>query len=184
MEHLNGGKRRFIWIPGPPAFCQSGHRMSDTPFATLIWLVPAQPSHTRLSSLIADLARRYDAPAFEPHLTLGRVSSPALPELRVPTGSITLKSIGTFSSQVFTKTLFVRFAPDRALQALRSSLKMRAEKYDPHLSLLYCKLPPAELTSCADRFRSGWIESDSIASRSSAARIQPPPKKMSRLGNT
>jgi 2'-5' RNA ligase len=119
--------------------------MSDTPFATLIWLLPAQPSHTRLSSLIADLARRYDAPVFEPHLTLGRVSGPALPELRVPTGSITLKSIGTFSSQVFTKTLFVRFAPDRALQALRSSLKMRAEKYDPHLSLLYCKLAPAEL---------------------------------------
>jgi len=116
--------------------------MTHERFATLVWLIPDEASQTHLRSLIADLARRFDAPLFEPHLTLGRVADQAFKEIRVETGPITLEAIGIFASQVFTKTLFLRFAPTPALQALRASLGMNAGGYDPHLSLLYCKLPP------------------------------------------
>jgi 2'-5' RNA ligase len=118
--------------------------MTREGFATLVWLMPDQASQTHLRSLIADLARRYDAPLFEPHLTLGKVADQACKEIGVETGPITLEAIGIFTSQDFTKTLFFRFAPTPALQTLRSSLDMNPGGYDPHLSLLYCKLPPGE----------------------------------------
>lgn len=118
--------------------------MTHERFATLVWLIPDEASQIHLRSLIADLARRFDAPLFGPHLTLGRVADQAFREMRVETGPITLEAIGIFASQVFTKTLFLRFAPTPALQALRASLGMNAGNYDPHLSLLYCKLPPGE----------------------------------------
>jgi len=112
--------------------------------ATLAWLIPEQVSYNRLHSIIAKLARHYDASVFEPHLTLGRIGERPLEEITFDSGPITLEAIGIFSSQVFTKTLFLRFASTPALQELRSSLGLNAEGYDPHLSLLYCKLPPGE----------------------------------------
>lgn len=118
--------------------------MTHERFATLVWLIPEEASQSRLRSLIVDLARRYDAPSFDPHLTLGRVADQGWKEIRVETGPITLAASGIITSQVFTKTLFLRFAPTPALQTFRSSLGMNTGGYDPHLSLLYCKLPPGE----------------------------------------
>src|SRR5437660_1675571 len=34
------------------------------------WLIPAEPAHRFFQRLIEDLARRYDAPLFEPHVTI------------------------------------------------------------------------------------------------------------------
>lgn len=114
--------------------------MAEKHFATLIWLIPEPASYTPLGLLIADLARRYNAPLFEPHLTLGRVVGQSAESIKIDRGPITLKVIGIFASDVFTKTLFFRFAPTPALDSLRFSLGMMADGYDPHLSLLYCKL--------------------------------------------
>ncbi|MEO5753828.1 MAG: 2'-5' RNA ligase family protein [Chthoniobacterales bacterium] len=46
-------------------------------------------------------------------------------------------------SSIFTRTLFVRVAPNPPLQQLRQSLgENDREPFDPHLSLLYQKLSP------------------------------------------
>ncbi len=127
--------------------------MAEKRFATLIWLIPAQPSYTSLSLFIADLARRFDAPVFEPHLTLGSLTGESLGRIKIPRRPITLKVIGVFTSEVFTKTLFVRFAGTRALEGLRSSFGMEKDGYDPHLSLLYCKLPEGEPQRLATSLR-------------------------------
>src|SRR5947199_10754697 len=34
------------------------------------WLIPAEPAHSSFQIAINDLARRYDAPLFEPHVTI------------------------------------------------------------------------------------------------------------------
>jgi hypothetical protein len=34
------------------------------------WLIPSEPAHSYLQSLINQLARRYNAPVFEPHVTV------------------------------------------------------------------------------------------------------------------
>ena len=34
------------------------------------WLIPSEPAHSFFQRIINDLARRYDAPVFEPHVTI------------------------------------------------------------------------------------------------------------------
>ena len=34
------------------------------------WLIPTEPAYTYFQAVINYLARRYDAPVFEPHLTI------------------------------------------------------------------------------------------------------------------
>jgi hypothetical protein len=34
------------------------------------WLIPAEPARSHFRTLIQDLARRFDAPIFEPHVTV------------------------------------------------------------------------------------------------------------------
>jgi len=54
---------------------------------------------------------------------------------------IELRLRGVDCSEQFTKTLFVRFESSPELEELRQSLGVRARGFDPHLSLLYKKLP-------------------------------------------
>ena len=112
-------------------------------FVTALWLLPAAPARDFFRATIDRLARDYDAPRFEPHLTLGLLeTSSALPQLR-SASAIRLRPIGILFSSVFTQTLFVRFEMAPALDALRQSLGIRVSGYDPHLSLLYRRLPAA-----------------------------------------
>src|SRR5207253_282703 len=41
------------------------------------WLIPAEPAHGFFQGVINDLARRYDAPLFEPHVTVHVASNRA-----------------------------------------------------------------------------------------------------------
>src|SRR6267378_6638567 len=41
------------------------------------WLIPAEPAHSFFQGVINDLARRYDAPLFEPHVTVHVTSNRA-----------------------------------------------------------------------------------------------------------
>jgi 2'-5' RNA ligase len=112
------------------------------------WLIPAEPARSYFRALINDLARRFDAPVFEPHVTL-YVTEPgdenpaeALRETfrNIKPPSLFITTINY--SDEFTKTLFVEFRPDDLLASLNE--KMRAgstsqPKYqlNPHLSLIY-----------------------------------------------
>jgi Cyclic phosphodiesterase-like protein len=114
------------------------------------WLIPAKSERELFRKLIRILAREFDAPAFEPHLTLF-----AAPEKRtlpktilqsINAAPVRLRIRETAFSAKYTKTLFVRFASNKSLKNLVARLgraaKARANvPRDPHLSLLYKKLP-------------------------------------------
>jgi 2'-5' RNA ligase len=112
------------------------------------WLCPSEPARSELSAIIRDLAARFDAPAFEPHVTL----SVAKPEAENPSAVLnevapserTFRLIvrGLDYSDEFTKTLFIQFAPDPALARLNDELRRASAspqdyELNPHLSLIY-----------------------------------------------
>jgi 2'-5' RNA ligase len=112
------------------------------------WLIPAEPTRTFFRSLITDLARSYDAPVFEPHVTIHVGANQAQSaEHAVLHGAreckpITLQPLRIDGSDQFTKTLFVQFAPEIELQRLNAMIRKAAEdssryELNPHLSLLY-----------------------------------------------
>jgi hypothetical protein len=118
--------------------------------AIAYWLVPADPARELLREIIGILAKQFDAPRFEPHLTIfatpraGKSPKHALKQIQAKAIRLRLRGIG-FSSQ-FTKTLFVRLTSNQAVERLVIDLsratKSRAKRvHDPHVSLLYKQLP-------------------------------------------
>ena len=118
------------------------------------WLIPAEPAHSFFQGAINDLARRYDAPVFEPHVTIHvganhiDAAERALSKAARECQSITVKALGIDHSDEFIKTLFVQFAPNRKLQRLNAIVRTAAQdsshyQLNPHLSLLYKNMPAA-----------------------------------------
>ena len=115
------------------------------------WLIPAEPAHRFFQDLINDLARRYDAPVFEPHVTIyvGANSTDALETALSKAAQdckpIVLQAIEVSHSDEFIKTLFVEFGLNTKLQQLNQVIRNAAQDssdYDlkPHLSLLYKRM--------------------------------------------
>src|SRR2546430_2432610 len=125
------------------------------------WLIPAEPAHSFFQGAINDLARRYEAPLFEPHVTIHvganhiDAAEHALSKAARECQSITVKALGIDHSDEFIKTLFVQFALNTNLQQLNAIVRSAAEdssdyKLNPHLSLLYKKIPPVVRSELAD----------------------------------
>jgi Cyclic phosphodiesterase-like protein. len=112
------------------------------------WLIPSEPARSYFQSLINDLAERYNAPEFEPHVTVhvGVDCTDTVDEVlsKAARGCerIVLQSLEISGSPEFTKTLFVRLAVTTQLQWLNQSIRIAAQnssdyQLNPHLSLLY-----------------------------------------------
>jgi 2'-5' RNA ligase len=112
------------------------------------WLIPAEPELSWFRSLIQDLTRRFDAPAFEPHVTLyvtergnenpARVLWEAFCNIQAPRLFIAAIKY----SNEFTKTLFVELRPEQLLDELSRKLRASSDsqheyQLNPHLSLIY-----------------------------------------------
>src|SRR6266851_675063 len=122
------------------------------------WLVPAEPAAAALRAEIARLAERYDAVAFEPHVTLYSGSSDdrevaeTLDFLRASFRPMTLVPFVIAQSSRLTKTLYIRLALSDELASLAETIKGRARNPsrsvldDPHVSLLYQAIGEAERT--------------------------------------
>jgi hypothetical protein len=118
------------------------------------WLIPSESAHNFFQAIINDLARRYDAPVFEPHVTIyvgaDRAEAPEealgnAARLFTCTG---LTPIGIDQSNEFIKTLFVRFAMSAELRRINDFIRDAANdsmpyELKPHLSLLYKNLAVA-----------------------------------------
>ena len=111
------------------------------------WLIPTEPARTFLEEVIGDLAHRYNAPVFEPHMTI-HVGSDRVEADEVIAKTVSgcrlvqAKVLKVCQSGEFIKTLFVQFAPDRELQELNKLIRDAAQdssdyQLKPHLSLLY-----------------------------------------------
>ena len=128
------------------------------------WLIPSEPAHSFFQRMINDLARRCDAPVFEPHVTIhvgadrADVAKNALGAAARECKLIGLKPLGIDQSNEFIKTLFVQFDMNAELSKMNGIIREAANdssQYDlkPHLSLLYKNFAVAtrrELTASID----------------------------------
>lgn len=115
------------------------------------WLCPGEPERDQFARLIGDLAARFDAPSFEPHVTIHTTSAerenPARFLSRIVNGRrpYRLYVRGVDYSEEYTKTLFVQLSPDTELAQLsedlrRASVSPGDYQLNPHISLLYKKM--------------------------------------------
>ena len=125
------------------------------------WPIPAEPTRSFFQGLINNLARRFDAPLFEPHVTVHvGLNHADAAERAISRGArackvIKLETLGIDQSSEFIKTLFVQFVPTMELLQLNEIIRKAAQdccayELKPHLSLLYKKIPAAARRELAD----------------------------------
>jgi 2'-5' RNA ligase len=118
------------------------------------WLIPSEPAHSFFQRIINDLALRYDAPVFEPHVTVhvggdqADATQEALAEATRECKLIRLTPLGIGQSDEFIRTLFVQFAMSAELRQINDMIREAANdssRYElkPHLSLLYKNMAAA-----------------------------------------
>jgi 2'-5' RNA ligase len=133
-------------------------------FVIAYWLIPAEPARSFFQEVINDFAHRYDAPLFEPHVTVyvgtnqADAAKKALSEAAREYEPIKLKALEIGHSSEFIKTLFVQFALNTELRQLNEIIRDAAQEsshYElkPHLSLLYKKMPAAARRALADSIK-------------------------------
>jgi 2'-5' RNA ligase len=115
------------------------------------WLIPTEPARSYFQNIVNDLAKRYAAPEFEPHVTVhvGMDCTETVDEVLSKAGrsskKIALQVLNVSNSSEFIKTLFVRFTRSTPLQQLNQSIRTAAPdssdyQLSPHLSLLYKRI--------------------------------------------
>jgi 2'-5' RNA ligase len=118
------------------------------------WLIPAEPARTFFQGIINDLAHRYDAPLFEPHVTIhvgtnrAGLAETALRHAAREGNPIRLKPVGVDQSEEFVKTLFVQLELTAELWQMNEIIRNSAQdsspyQLKPHMSLLYKKMEAA-----------------------------------------
>ena len=140
--------------------------MKETAIA--YWLIPAEPARSFFERTIVDLARRYNAPVFEPHMTiyvgLDRVEAEEVIAKAVSgCRFVQAKVLKVSQSGEFIKTLFVQFAMDGKLQQLNEMIRDAAQnsfdyQLKPHLSLLYKKMSILERRQLAHLIKLPFLE--------------------------
>ena len=116
------------------------------------WLIPSEPAHSFFQRIINDLARRCDAPVFEPHVTIhvgadrADAAKNALGDATRECKLIGLTPFGIDQSDEFIKTLFVQFSMSAELRKISGIVRQSGNdsshyQLKPHLSLLYQNLP-------------------------------------------
>lgn len=124
------------------------------------WLIPAEPMHRFLAATIAELAARFDAPLFEPHVTIyatrrgddepADVLNRALSDCRF--FRLSVRDIQC--SDEFVRTVFLQFEPNPRVAKLSRTLQQASALHDeyqlnPHLSLIYKTMPSSMRTEVA-----------------------------------
>jgi 2'-5' RNA ligase len=116
------------------------------------WLCPAEPTRTYFATIINDLAAKFGAPAFAPHVTLyvtdaaNENPNAVFEHVLKDRGRYRLAVRSVDHSNKFTQTVFVQFALETELARLSSDLRRASAGQDdyelnPHLSLIYKKMP-------------------------------------------
>jgi 2'-5' RNA ligase len=144
----------------------SGAANSVKRSATVYWLIPARRKRELFREFVRILAKEFDAPLFEPHLTIlvvrqnRSLRNHQMPRILkdVNAAPIRMSVRGTSFASPFTKTLFIRFKSNKPFEKLIVDLShatgSRAGKVrDPHVSLLYKKLPPSVKKELASTIR-------------------------------
>ena len=129
--------------------------MSPDKETLAFWLMPSAETKPFFVSLVEELARRLNAPVFEPHVTLqgaemdGREALALLEKIAANHSPVELQIAGIEFSEKYSKTLYVQFTPVREATAISDAFADGAGsdsgyQFDPHLSLLYKTMAEAE----------------------------------------
>lgn len=129
-----------------------------------LWLLPEAQRAALFQQSVAQLAQRYNAPIFEPHITVYGGHTRDLEQTKahfyaLPATPLTLRYAGTFQSERFTQTYGLRLQAPADLAALsRSMADHRANgpnvyQLRPHMSLIYAQLPATSRQSLAEAAR-------------------------------
>ena len=124
------------------------------------WLVPAEPLRTEMLALMKQLAKRFSAVEFGPHVTIysgpstHREAASNVALCAKEFKPITLSPQSLQVSQALTKTFFIQLEPSAGLQAMHDFIKQHSNAassyvFNPHISLLYHELPQAVLDQLA-----------------------------------
>ena len=115
------------------------------------WLMLSADAKPFFVSLVEELARRLDAPVFEPHVTLQGAEMDlgealALMEKVAANHSpLELQIAGIECSEKYTKTLYVQFRQSDEASAISDAIASDSGyEFDPHLSLLYKTMAEAQ----------------------------------------
>jgi Cyclic phosphodiesterase-like protein len=151
------------------------------------WLMPAVPMRDFFATLLAELAQRFDAPLFEPHLTIYVENASqdratrVIGEVAADFGQVGMSVAGVRFSEEFFKTVFVQFFPSAALTRLSEAVQSRSVDaggydLDPHLSLIYKTIPASGKNKLAGSLRLPFDEVifDSVAAISVPSEAQTP----------
>jgi 2'-5' RNA ligase len=142
--------------------CRSGiSAFVSRRIAIAYWLIPAEPARSFFQGVINDLGRQYDAPLFEPHVTVhvglnrAAAAESAISQAARFCKPIKLKALEIGHSSEFIKTLFVQFTLNTELRHLNEIIGNAAQhsshyELKPHLSLLYKKMPAVARSELAD----------------------------------
>lgn len=133
------------------------------------WLIPAEPARSFFQRVINDLARRHDAPLFEPHVTIhvglnrADAAESVISEAARVCKLIKLKALEIGHSSEFIQTLFLQFALNTELRQLNEIIRNAAQdsshyELKPHLSLLYKKVPAVVRRELADSIKVPFSE--------------------------
>ena len=146
------------------------------------WLIPSEPFFTQLQDLIKSLAKKYNSPVFEPHVTVysgpgnekncNRIIDKATSGIK----PISLEILKVDHSPIYIKTLFIEFQLDATISELSNHLRNTSEEpsdyiLKPHLSLIYNNMENKEkqtLTSDIDmtwnKISFNWLKAISTPS--------------------
>ena len=119
-----------------------------------LWIVPEGDVRRRLAALIAELARRFGGPVFDPHVTLlAGLPGPAesviarAEEVMRVSNPFPVRFVGPELGNSYFRSLYLRVEPRPELLALHAAARDafgRTEEppFFPHLSLMYGAPPP------------------------------------------
>lgn len=141
--------------------------MTKKNHAIAYWLIPAEPARAFFAEIIGEFARRFDAPKFEPHLTIfvgpenTRMPGDVVREIAAVDAVLAIS--GVCYGHEFTKTLFVQFEGSEWVQELADKTWRASEAstrfvVDPHVSLLYANLSESRKRAVVETIRLPFSE--------------------------
>jgi Cyclic phosphodiesterase-like protein len=127
------------------------------------WLLPAEPLKGQLRSIVQQLAKKYDAVDYEPHVTISSGPSDDDQTHTIARGVASLYShvelipVKLEHTSEYSKTLFIQFQESGIVRHMSDAIKDRFARpvnyvLNPHLSLLYKTMPLAMLAGICRTF--------------------------------
>jgi len=128
-----------------------------------IWLTFAKDDREYLRKIINEISKKYNAPKFEPHITVyGLIDSKIshiekiIKEISNNYNSFVVKKSEILQSENLWKTVYIELKTNNELDLIHKNLKNHFEniskyEFNPHISLIYKILSIKEKTKIVDK---------------------------------